>query len=182
MAILFLLNGPPGIGKSTLARMFTQHHPLALNLDVDRVRSLLGGWAQQPSEAGLLARELSLGMARTHLGGGRHVVVPQHLDRLTFIEQLEHTTGQTGADFGEVMLMDERTNAVRRFEERTASNTEDEHGWAGELVERAGGRGDLLAMYDRLLVVLAQRPHTRVVWSTEGDVAGTYADLMSAVG
>lgn len=134
MAILFLLNGPPGIGKLTLARMFTQHHPLALNLDVDRVRSLLGGWAQHPSEAGLLARELSLGMARTHPGGGRHVVVPQHLGRLTFIEQLEHTAGQTGADFGE------------------------------------------------LLVVLAQRPHTRVVWSTEGDVAGTYADLMSAVG
>jgi len=39
---LILLNGPPGSGKSTLAQLFADEHPLALNLDIDRVRSLIG--------------------------------------------------------------------------------------------------------------------------------------------
>jgi 2-phosphoglycerate kinase len=42
VARLILLNGPPGIGKSTLAQRYVDDHPLALNLDIDSVRRLLG--------------------------------------------------------------------------------------------------------------------------------------------
>ncbi|MBA3302830.1 MAG: AAA family ATPase, partial [Acidimicrobiia bacterium] len=41
MPRLILLNGPPGIGKSTLAQRFVDEHPLALNLDLDAVRAML---------------------------------------------------------------------------------------------------------------------------------------------
>ena len=86
---LILLNGPPGSGKSTLAQLFADEHPLALNLDIDRVRSLLGRWREQPEQSGSLARAIALVAARQHLLSGKDVIIPQHVGRLPFIEQVE---------------------------------------------------------------------------------------------
>jgi len=42
---LLLLNGPAGIGKSTVARLLISGRPLALCLDIDMLRRSLGsGW------------------------------------------------------------------------------------------------------------------------------------------
>lgn len=35
---VIMLNGPPGCGKSTLARRYVGEHPFTLNLDIDRIR------------------------------------------------------------------------------------------------------------------------------------------------
>ena len=44
MPILIHLNGPSGVGKSTLAQRYVDEHPGVLNLDIDAVVSLIGGW------------------------------------------------------------------------------------------------------------------------------------------
>ncbi len=49
---LIHLNGPPGIGKSTLAQMYVDKHPGVLNLDVDLIRGLIGGWRDRFAETG----------------------------------------------------------------------------------------------------------------------------------
>jgi predicted kinase len=60
MPRLVLLNGPPGNGKSTVGRMFAADHPLALCLDIDQVRAMLGRWRDDATEAGLRARAIAL--------------------------------------------------------------------------------------------------------------------------
>ena len=82
MARLILLNGPPGCGKSTLAQMFVHEHPLALNLDIDRLRGQIGQWRARSHESGLLARQLALAMAGIHLASGHDVVIPQYVARI----------------------------------------------------------------------------------------------------
>lgn len=79
MPRLIHLNGPPGIGKSVLAQLWAEDHPGALNLDIDRLRALIGGWRERFAETGEIVRPLALGMAGTHLRGGRDVVMPQYL-------------------------------------------------------------------------------------------------------
>jgi hypothetical protein len=81
MARLILLNVPPGCGKSTMAQIYVNDHPLGLNLDIDRVRSLLGGWRANPQAAGLLARSIALAAALVHLSSCHDVIVPQRLGR-----------------------------------------------------------------------------------------------------
>jgi predicted kinase len=181
VAKLILLNGPPASGKSTLAALYVDRHPLALNLDVDRLRSLIGGWRADPETAGLLARALAVAAARTHLTAGHDVVIPQYLGRAAFIEQLERLAGELGAEFHEVVLLDEKASAIARFVERSRAGLDPAHVNAAQQLDRAGGLDELSAMYDRLLLVVASRPGVRIVATIDGQVEETYGQFEAAL-
>lgn len=161
MARLVLINGVPSSGKSTLARRYADDHPLALVLDIDQVRGMLGRWLHTPAEAGLLARAMALEMARVHLRSGHDVVVPQFLGRLEFVDTLQRLGQETGAEFIEVALLTSPEDAAHRFTRRSADPGRAEHQDATELLERSGGVGKLSDMCARLLEVVAARPETR---------------------
>jgi len=177
--VLILLNGPPGSGKSTLAQRYVDDHPLALNLDIDRVRALLGRWPDHAHEAGLAARVLALAMARTHLDAGHDVVIPQYLGRVAFIEQLEQLAAETGVRFHELVLLDSLPNMLRRFAERTKA-VRPEHVEADAQL-RGGGEPALAEMYDRLIRILDQRPRARIIQSEHGKPHETYRRLLDAI-
>jgi predicted kinase len=176
---LILLNGPPGCGKSTLARRYVAEHPLALNLDVDRIRSLIGQW--QDDAAGRLARSIALAAARVHLAAGHDVVVPQFLGRPEFIEALGALADDVGAEFHEIVLMLSKQVAVRRFVERTAAAADPAHLAAQQLLDATGGLTELEAMHDRLRDLLASRPHAHVIAIETSTPDRCYADLLAAL-
>jgi predicted kinase len=161
MPRLILFNGPPACGKSTLARRYVDDHPLALNLDVDLLRGLIGRWRDEPRAAGLLARDAALAAARVHLAAGHDVVVPQFLARTAFIEQLERLAPDVAATFHEVVLLDTQENMLRRYAARGADPADP---WAD----------DLPAMYDQFVKMITTRPGARIVHVQDGEVDRTY--------
>lgn len=181
MPRLILLNGPPGCGKSTLARRYVEDHPLALDLDIDRVRDLIGGWRDQPGAAGLLARSVALAGARAHLLNGYDVVVPQVVARPAFIEQAEHLADEVGVAFHEVVLLDSPENALRRFLDRSRASVDPAHLDAHRMLEEQGGLAEFAAMYDRLLSVIRDRPATRVVHSEHGRIEESYRAFLACL-
>lgn len=44
IARLIHLNGPPGVGKTSIARRYLADHPLTLMVDIDNLRAALGQW------------------------------------------------------------------------------------------------------------------------------------------
>lgn len=182
MPNLIVLNGPPACGKSTLARMYADDHPLTLNLDIDRIRGLLGAWRDDAATAGVLARALASSAARTHLTAGYDVIVPQFLGRAAFLEQLEQLAEQVSAEFHEIVLLDTLENVLRRFAERSRAAAEPEHVEAYEQLERSGGPGQLAAMYDRLVTLIATRPRAKVVHIRAGRIREAYQGLLSGLG
>lgn len=180
MARLLLLNGPPGIGKSTLARRYVADRPLALCLDVDVVRRLLGQWETYETESGLAARAMAVAMARVHLAGGRDVVVPQYVGRVEFADRLEALAAEVDATFAEVVLTDTKENALARFAARAGDPDLAAH--HAEAEANAGGAAGLAEMYDRLHALVATRPHAVVVETRAGDVDAAYRDLLTALG
>ncbi|NNC12537.1 AAA family ATPase [Planctomonas sp. JC2975] len=128
---LILINGAPASGKTTLAREWCERHAatLPLCMDVDTIRSMLGGWRDALQEAGLAARDLAIAAVQTHLESGRDVVVPQYLRRPEFIDRLEETANAAGARFVETALVVDAATAEGRFTARADSLTHaDPHG------------------------------------------------------
>ena len=77
MARFIHLNGSPGAGKSTVARLYAARHPGVLNLDIDQVMVMISGWQDDVSAAWEAARLMAAAMARTYLEQGGDVIMPQ---------------------------------------------------------------------------------------------------------
>ncbi|MFD0489614.1 putative kinase [Saccharopolyspora erythraea NRRL 2338] len=180
MARLIHLNGPPGIGKSTLARRYADDHVGVLNLDADELRRLIGGSRDRFEETGKLVRPIALSMAGTHLHSGCDVVMPQFLGRLSEIERFEAVAHDNGARFCEIVLMDTKERAVERFALRGENDDMPWHQQVKEIVARQGGQSHLAAMYDQLAEVIRRRPGATVITSEVGAIQRTY-DALTAV-
>jgi len=177
---LILINGPPACGKSTMATMYAAAHPLALVLDIDRVRGCLGRWREDPPAAGRAARTIALAAAGAHLRAGHDVIVPQLLARPAFLTGLERVAGAAGAGFAEIVLLAGKDDTLRAFAGRAASARPADlaaHGLAGH----AGGDAGLAAMHDRLTAFLATRPNAIIVPVTRGQPGLTYDAMLAAL-
>jgi predicted kinase len=179
MARLILVNGPPGVGKSTVARRYVEEHPMAFCLEIDGIRRLIGHWQDRSTESGMAARKMALAMASVHLREGHDVVVPQYLGRPEFIEALEAAADEAGVSFCEIVLMDTRADSLARFRAR-ASQPElaTHHREAAEMIR---GDDELGEMYDRLDRLLKARPRARIISTTCGDVEAAYDSMLAAV-
>lgn len=180
MPRLIHLNGPPGIGKSTLAQMYVDDHPGVLNLDIDQVRCLIGGWRERFAETGEIVRPIARSMAATHLQAGYDVVMPQYIGRLSEIERFEAVALASGATFFEVVLMDTKERSVERFARRGASDESPWHRQVQEIVANDGGPALLAEMYDDLAELVRVRADAAVVPSAVDAVHQTY-EAISAV-
>lgn len=175
MARLIVLNGPPGIGKSTIAELFRDEHPLSLTVEQDVVLGLLG----DGSESRSLARELCVGMTREHLRAGHDVIVPQFIASAEHLDRLEQLASEMGAEHHELVLLDEASVAEGRFHGRLNDPGRAGHQLlAATAIEDAGG---YQREYERLLQALASRRTLRIT-SIAGDATGTYAAVLALLG
>ena len=181
MSTLVLLNGPPASGKSTIAARLVAQRPLALNLDIDVIRSHLGDWKARPDDAGVAARRLALTMARSHLDSGNDVIVPQFLARAEFIEQLAATTSAADSRFVEIALILSRPDAIAAFARRSAEPETQVHRDAAAAVIAAGGLSALETMHDDFMTLLQGRESAQRVEVILGDIGGTVDKVESVI-
>lgn len=183
MSRLIHLNGPPGIGKSTLARLYVDDHPGVLNCDVDVLRSLVGGWERDFVGAGGLIRPAAMAMIGAYLASGHDVIFPQMLCDADELARFEAVATDIGAEYVDRYLMERSSDAaVARFGRRGASDAHDPwHDQVRAIVAAQGGDAALARHHVALERVLSQRPHAVVITSTEGAVDDTYRQFVDSL-
>ena len=70
-----------------MGRRYADDRLGVLNLDVDRLRGMVGRSRQHFAEVGEIVRPLALSTTTTHLRGGRDVIMPQFLGRVGEVER-----------------------------------------------------------------------------------------------
>jgi predicted kinase len=173
---LIHLNGPPGIGKSTIGRLHAAANPGVLNCDIDLLRTLIGGWESDFPRAGALIRPAAVAMISAYLSGGHDVVLPQLIVRAEELRRFEAAARDADASFHEIVLMCDRDAAVARFRSRP-----DGHASILAAVEAGGGDQLLRGYYDDLVELVAQHPDAVLVTSTYGAAEETYAAVRAAL-
>ncbi|HET7386352.1 MAG TPA: AAA family ATPase [Nocardioidaceae bacterium] len=184
MSRLIHLNGPPGIGKSTLARRYAVDHPGVLDCDIDVLRSLVGGWEDDFAAVGEAIRPAALAMISAYLAQGRDVVLPQMLARLDELVRFETAATEVGAAYVGVLLIDSGHDPVGRFHRRGGGALGTDEAWhrhVRDVVASAGGDDALRASVAALEAMREHRPDVTVVASVEGDVEQTYADVLAVL-
>lgn len=175
MAILVLLNGTPGIGKSTLAQRLTDDRPLSLNVDIDEIRVRIGRWADHP-ESKRIARQLALGMIASHLATGHDVVVPQMVSNPGFVDELRTCATEAGAIFRHIALVADAEEAVARMRKRRSSLRA--VGVAHPLTTTDPSRDREAINYThRAVEAMGATP----VATRDGDIDAAYAELVATV-
>lgn len=174
MPRLIHLNGPSGVGKSTVARMYADRHPGVLDLDADQIVSLIGGWQDDFWQALHAGRALAISMAETHLRDGHDVVMPQLVTRRSEVEGFEAAAARAGAEYREIALTIGKQRMVRRFTGRTPSTID-------EIIAQAGGPVLLERIHDHLTAYLDTRPNCVQVPTDECDADETYDAIVAAL-
>ena len=104
MPTLLHLNGPSGVGKSTLARSYAAAHPGTLMCDIDDLRSWVSGWEDDFIGTGEAVRTSALALVTAYLATGRDVVLPQLIATPAQAERFEAAAAEAGATYVAVML------------------------------------------------------------------------------
>lgn len=154
MARLVLINGAPGVGKSTLAQRLAQTRPMSLALDIDAIRYAIGGWQEQMPASGLAACRLAAAMAAEHLSSGHNVIVSQYLGQVVFISELESLARKVGAEWHEIVLEIDAEALAERLRKRRLTPDRTEH----VINNGLAGPEDAPSFVDSMKALLLKRP------------------------
>lgn len=171
---LIILSGPLGSGKSTLAAKYAEEHPLALALDIDHIRLMLGQWRENPEASAQLSKHMAEEMTRLNLKAGYDVIIPQIYRQKDQLDNLRQIAKNEGADYYEILLELDKEEAIDRFMSYKGVRP-------GGLIDKGGGVSKLESMYDEMTELARKRPDTIKITPIRDNVDQTYKLLIDSL-
>jgi predicted kinase len=175
MQKLIFLNGPAGIGKSTIAQKYIDEHPLAISINGDDIIVMIGQWLAHEEEARKYMFELTKSMTDTYLRTGYDVLLPYLLVHPEQADAFEAIVKSHGAKFYEVVLFADKEASIERLMERGT------WGEAGVPPLTEKDKPIIEELYDNMETALHYRPNTIKINSIKNDIDGTYRQFLEAI-
>lgn len=167
MSTLLHLNGPSGVGKSTLGHAHGATRPGTLVCDIDELRSWVSGWADDFVGTGEAVRSSALALITAYLRTGHDVVLPQLVVTPAELDRFEAAATEAGASYVGVVLTLEPDLLLQRLRSRAATPVTEV---VSRIIEERGG--DALVLDGRRqLLDLAEVRGLGVIDATDRDSA-----------
>jgi predicted kinase len=173
MPRLIHLNGPPGIGKSTLAVRYGDEHPGVLRCDIDALRTMIGGWRHE-EQAASRARTVALAMITAYLRTGGDVVLPQLVAREDQLERFRRAAEEGGGEHIHIMLLASPALTIQRFRARAVGSPDQ---WTAH----ATASWDTWGGDDAIRTVMSTLEGMKAVQVPSTTVEETYARVVAAL-
>ncbi|HSX17253.1 MAG TPA: AAA family ATPase [Patescibacteria group bacterium] len=175
-AKLIVLNGFAASGKTTIAKKYIAGHTLALALEADAIVDNIGDWANHEEEVRNLTFELTKAMLRAYLPSGHDVVLPYLVTNAAEVQEFEAIARDCNADYYEILLHNERADAIARLLKRGKWGEET----SPPLTEK--DMPQIENLMDRMESALKQRPQTIKIDLKGQDPNATYQQLLRLIG
>jgi deoxyadenosine/deoxycytidine kinase len=172
---LILLYGFAGIGKTTIAKRYVNQHPLAMNLDQDRIIEMLGLWPEHEAEARKLVAELCKTLTTTYLRHDHDIIIPCLPTKTDSIQDFESIAKKTNAHFLEIALMADKEAAIQRLLKRGRWGEQN----APPITKTSLPTVEKL--YDDAHSVLEKRPAVIYINSVEDNPEDTYRQFLTVL-
>jgi predicted kinase len=170
------LNGAPGVGKSTLARLWADRHPGTLILDLDALRTWVSGWHEDFVATGAAVRPAAVALLAAYVAHGGSVVLPQLLADPGELERFRSAAVDAGGRWVEVLV--EADDPAARFAARPVDQP---HLEAVHRLVADAPAGHLAGYAERLRALADTLPDAVRLPTTDGEVEAAYDALASAV-
>jgi broad-specificity NMP kinase len=122
---LILINGPAGIGKTTVAKKLHEDMPFSFLLDLDDQRNFISHWRERRQEAGILSFDIALAIAETCFKNGVDFIsgkaifdTIQEGREKNFLDMFIDIGHKYGAEVYEIMLWADKQTVIERANKR----------------------------------------------------------------
>lgn len=177
---LILLNGPCGVGKTTLANRYAEDNLRTLNLDADKVWKMIGGWSDKKHLTTELRESLVNAMLETHLGSNNDVIIPNIMS-VERVDRFTATAHRCGAKVVKLALMTNKEDAIERFLRRGRAQGYPTGFRPGSMIGRSGGVRKLEDQFEMFTEAVEAYPETIKIESIYGNEDETYAKFLEAI-
>ncbi|HSX46497.1 MAG TPA: AAA family ATPase [Patescibacteria group bacterium] len=172
---VILLNGFAGSGKTTIARMYVDNHPLAMVIEGDQLIINIGDWLDHEDEARDLVFALTKDMLRVAIKLGHDVIVPYLVTNAEEVAELEQIATNGGAVFHEFYLATHKDHAIQRLLNRGT------WGEAGLPPLTNDDTPRITQLYEHMEAALPNRPNQIHIQIKEGSPIDTYQELLRQI-
>ncbi|HLD17452.1 MAG TPA: AAA family ATPase [Patescibacteria group bacterium] len=115
---LVIINGPCGVGKSTVATTLHQTMPLSFLVEIDAIRRLINGYNEHAEETSQYSFSVALAIIETHLQTGNDVIVEKMMRDETRIDRMIALAKHHGARVTEIILWARKDFVLKRATDR----------------------------------------------------------------
>lgn len=161
---LIILNGPWGVGKSTLALRLHAQMPGAFHVELDAIRRSISHYDDHAEESFRFAIRIASDIIARCLDEGRDVIVDKMLRAHDLIDDIRAAGERHGAEVHEIILWASKDVVLARGEQRGYSTG-------------VFSREKAALAWDQMAAIVPERPHATVV-HTENKTADDVFDAV----
>lgn len=172
---VIVLNGFAGSGKTTIARMYVNNHPLAMIIEGDELIVNIGDWLNQKKKARELVFALTKEMLKTAVKLGHDVIIPYLSVNAKEVAELENIAINNGSRFYEFYLATDKEHAIQRLLDRGIWGEADSPPLTSE------DAPVINHLYEQMETALPLRPNQIHILAKKRDPSQTYNELLQHI-